>query len=165
MFSRRGVGWSIADHLRTELVVDALDMARWPRKPTSGQTVLHSDRSSQDTWCPFGGGLREARADLDWPGMETQCHTRTVAFVPMPVALRRLIPLAAKSPRDDRASMLSRSHDMKFAIDFTTKPGTLSRRDETCRGWVTVVGGNWRQISVTRSILAEPRSADTYAEM
>jgi hypothetical protein len=30
---------------------------------------------------------------------------------------------------------------------------------------VTVVGGNWRQIFVTRSILAEPRSADTYAEM
>ena len=29
-------------HLRTELVVDALDMARWRRKPTG--TILHSDR-------------------------------------------------------------------------------------------------------------------------
>jgi putative transposase len=36
VFSRRVVGWSIADHLRTELVVDALEMARMRRKP-----VLH----------------------------------------------------------------------------------------------------------------------------
>jgi putative transposase len=28
------VGWSIADHLRTELVVDALQMARWRRDST-----------------------------------------------------------------------------------------------------------------------------------
>jgi len=28
-FSRKVVGWSIADHLRTDLVVDALEMARW----------------------------------------------------------------------------------------------------------------------------------------
>ncbi len=32
-WSRRVVGWSIADHLRTELVVDALEMARLRRKP------------------------------------------------------------------------------------------------------------------------------------
>jgi putative transposase len=32
-FSRRVVGWSIADHLRAELVCDPLDMARWRRKP------------------------------------------------------------------------------------------------------------------------------------
>jgi hypothetical protein len=29
VYSRRCVGWCIADHLRTEVVVDALDMARW----------------------------------------------------------------------------------------------------------------------------------------
>lgn len=33
VFSRRVVGWAIADHIRAELVVDALDMARWRRKP------------------------------------------------------------------------------------------------------------------------------------
>jgi putative transposase len=47
VFSRRVVGWSIADHLRTELVVDALDMARWRRKPQA--TVVHSDRGAQYT--------------------------------------------------------------------------------------------------------------------
>lgn len=32
-WSRLVVGWAIADHLRAELVVDALDMARWRRRP------------------------------------------------------------------------------------------------------------------------------------
>ena len=32
-FSRRVVGWSIADHMRSELVVDALQMAIWRRRP------------------------------------------------------------------------------------------------------------------------------------
>ena len=56
VFSRRVVGWSIADHLRTELVVDALDMARWRRRPVS--TVVHSDRGTQYTSCLFGQRLR-----------------------------------------------------------------------------------------------------------
>jgi transposase InsO family protein len=41
-FSRRIVGWSIADHLRAELVCDTLDMARWRRRPPDGQTKAHS---------------------------------------------------------------------------------------------------------------------------
>lgn len=58
VFSRRCVGWSIADHLRTELVVDAIDMARWRRKPVG--TVVHSDRGAQFTSWLFGTRLREA---------------------------------------------------------------------------------------------------------
>ena len=59
VFSRRVVGWAIADHIRAELVVDALDMARWRRKPEPG-TVAHSDRGSQYTPWVFGRRLREA---------------------------------------------------------------------------------------------------------
>lgn len=57
------------------------------------------------------------------PGMETQCHTRTVAFVPMPVALRRSIPLAAKSPRDDRASMFEQEprHEIRDRLHDETR--------------------------------------------
>jgi putative transposase len=58
VFSRRVVGWSIADHLRTELVVDALEMARWRRKPVA--TIVHSDRGTQYTSWLFGSRLREA---------------------------------------------------------------------------------------------------------
>jgi transposase InsO family protein len=60
VYGRRIVGWSIADHLRAELVVDALEMARWRRRPTPGQTVLHSDRGSQYTSWAFGHRLRDA---------------------------------------------------------------------------------------------------------
>lgn len=59
-FSRRVVGWSIADHLRAELVCDALDMARWRRRPEVGQTVAHSDHGSQYTSWAFGQRLRQA---------------------------------------------------------------------------------------------------------
>ncbi len=57
---RRIVGWSIADHLRSELVTDALEMARWRRRPAPGKTVLHSDRGSQYTSWSFGQRLRAA---------------------------------------------------------------------------------------------------------
>jgi len=40
-WSRRVVGWSIADHLRTELVTDVLDMAIWRRRPKSGSGLIH----------------------------------------------------------------------------------------------------------------------------
>ena len=46
-FSRRVVGWSIAEHMRAELVVDAVQMAIWRRRPPPGQTVAHSDHGSQ----------------------------------------------------------------------------------------------------------------------
>ncbi len=60
VYARRIVGWSIADHLRSELVVDALEMARWRRRPAPGQTVLHSDRGTQYTSWAFGHRLRDA---------------------------------------------------------------------------------------------------------
>ncbi len=60
VYARRIVGWSIADHLRTELVTDALEMARWRRRPAPGQTVLHSDRGTQYTSWAFGQRLRAA---------------------------------------------------------------------------------------------------------
>ncbi len=46
LYSRRVVGWSMANHLRTELVLNALKMALGHRLPASGM-VHHSDRGSQ----------------------------------------------------------------------------------------------------------------------
>ena len=57
-FSRRIVGWSIADHMRAELVVDALTMARWRRQPDG--TIAHSDHGAQYTSWLCGKTLREA---------------------------------------------------------------------------------------------------------
>jgi putative transposase len=59
VFTRQVVGWSIADHMRSELVVDALEMARWRRRPAPG-TIVHADRGSQYTSWIFGHRLRAA---------------------------------------------------------------------------------------------------------
>ncbi len=47
LFSRRVVGWSMADHMRTELVLTALDAALGQRIPSQAGLVFHSDRGSQ----------------------------------------------------------------------------------------------------------------------
>jgi putative transposase len=46
LYSRHVVGWSMAEHMRTSLVNDALLMAIWKRKPPKG-LLWHSDRGSQ----------------------------------------------------------------------------------------------------------------------
>ena len=46
LFSRKIVGWAMAAHMRTDLVLDALNMAIAHRRPT-GELLFHSDRGSQ----------------------------------------------------------------------------------------------------------------------
>jgi putative transposase len=58
-FSRRIVGWSMADHMRAELVVDALEMALARRRPSPG-LVHHSDQGSQYVSLGFGQKARDA---------------------------------------------------------------------------------------------------------
>ena len=49
VYSRRIVGWAMAEHLRTELALDALTMALQQRRPPPGQLVHHTDRGCQYT--------------------------------------------------------------------------------------------------------------------
>jgi putative transposase len=62
-FSRMVVGWSMAGHLRTELILDALDMAITRRRPGDG-LVHHSDRGTQYTSLAFGRRASEAGISL-----------------------------------------------------------------------------------------------------
>lgn len=57
--SRKVVGWAMANHLKAELVLGALEMALWRRRPPSG-VIHHSDRGSQYTALSFGEHLKEA---------------------------------------------------------------------------------------------------------
>ena len=57
-FSRRIIGWAMATHLRTSLVLSALDMALFQRKP--GDVTHHSDQGTQYTSLAFGQRCREA---------------------------------------------------------------------------------------------------------
>jgi putative transposase len=52
VWSRKVVGWKIATHLRTELVLDALQMAIQQRRPRS--VIHHSDQGCQYTSVAFG---------------------------------------------------------------------------------------------------------------
>ena len=57
VFSRRVVGWSIGEHMRTELVLSALHMAVATRKPQG--VIHHSDQGSQYSALAFGKRSRE----------------------------------------------------------------------------------------------------------
>lgn len=59
-YSRLIIGWSIDNHMRTELVTDALGMAIMRRQPNGNETILHSDHGSQYTSWAFGQRLRAA---------------------------------------------------------------------------------------------------------
>ena len=57
VFSRKVVGWAMAHHLRTELVLAALNMAIRQRRPK--EVVHHSDKGAQYTSLAFGKRCRE----------------------------------------------------------------------------------------------------------
>ena len=58
VYSRRVVGWAMATHLRTELVLDALNMAIYRRNPTN--VIHHSDQGTQYTSIAFSLRCKEA---------------------------------------------------------------------------------------------------------
>lgn len=60
VFSRMIVGWQLADHLRTDLVLDALEMAIWRRDLTAGDLIHHSDRGCQYTSFRYTQRLADA---------------------------------------------------------------------------------------------------------
>ena len=57
-WSRKVVGWSMANHLRAELVLDAMEMAVGQRRPKD--VIHHSDQGSQYTSLAFGKRCTEA---------------------------------------------------------------------------------------------------------
>jgi putative transposase len=77
LFSRRIVGWSMADHMRTELVSDALQMALARRRPEPG-LIWHSDQGSQFVSLAFGQQARAAGIAQSM-GSKGDCFDNAVA--------------------------------------------------------------------------------------
>lgn len=77
LHSRRLIGWAIAEHMRTSLVIDALDMAITHRHPV-GAVIFHSDRGSQYTSTEFADYCRahQIRRSLGRTGI---CYDNAVA--------------------------------------------------------------------------------------
>lgn len=61
-FSRMIVGWRVASHMRAEMVLDALEMARWHRGTRLEGLVSHSDAGGQFTSIRYGEHLAELGA-------------------------------------------------------------------------------------------------------
>ena len=77
LHSRKLIGWAIADHMRTELVTAALDMALAHRRPPVG-VIFHSDRGTQYTSKDFDKYCRDnhIRRSLGRTGI---CYDNAVA--------------------------------------------------------------------------------------
>jgi putative transposase len=77
VYSRYIVGWQIASHMRTGLVLDALEMAHGVRQPPAG-VIAHNDRGTQYTSYTMGRTLRNAGV-LASMGRVRTCYDNVVA--------------------------------------------------------------------------------------
>ena len=77
LFSRRVVGWAIADHMRTELVLSALSMANAARQPGPG-LIFHSDRGSQYASADYRAALK-AQGAIPSMSRKGDCWDNAVA--------------------------------------------------------------------------------------
>jgi len=87
--SRRVVGWATADHLRTELVADAL-RAAWRTRRPSGPVVFHSDRGCQYTSREFALLAGEFDVDCRWDALVSAGTVSLFAPVPARIGQPRL---------------------------------------------------------------------------
>jgi transposase InsO family protein len=60
LFSRRVVGWSMAEHMRTDLILTALEAALGQRTPSAAGLLFHSDRGSQYASSDYQSALQNA---------------------------------------------------------------------------------------------------------
>ena len=76
-YSRKVVGWSMANNLGTEFVLDAVNIAIYTRRPQPG-LIHHSDRGSQYTSVEFGSRLTKAEL---LPSMGSVADPATLIFL------------------------------------------------------------------------------------
>ena len=119
-YSRRVVGWSIAVHLRADLVVDALEMAVARRRPKPG-LVHHSDQGSQYVSLALGQRCRRA-------GIELSMGSRGCAY---DNAVCEAFFKALKSELVDRHSWPTKAEARHAVFDFIETFYNRRRRHST----------------------------------
>jgi putative transposase len=77
LFSRQVVGWSMKTHPKADLVIDALLMALWRRKPT-GKVLIHSDQGVQYTCSDWRKFVTDHNLELSM-SRRGNCHDNAVA--------------------------------------------------------------------------------------
>jgi transposase InsO family protein len=104
--TRRVVGWALADHLRTDLVADALRQAVAARRPPAG-VIFHADRGCQYTSAQFASLAQELGVRL-CVGRTGQCWDNALAESFFATIKGELIH---RRPRPTRAALRARIFD------------------------------------------------------
>ena len=168
-FSRRVVGWSMANHLRTQLVLDALDMALWQRRPDG--VIHHSDQGSQYTSLAFGkrcrdAGVRPSTApqDVGTSRASTECDSAVPAGLLATISYRSVNreffeAYSSIDPSDIERPATGRpnSPTCSSAAGSGLMPNPRMAVFEFIEGWYNATTAPLRhRISVTRQLRKEP---------
>jgi hypothetical protein len=127
LYSRKVVGWATAAHMRTSLVIAALDMAIAARKPPAG-VIFHSDRGCQ-------GGFNRSSQHLDSGGVDGQASGLDDGA---DGAFADEVAGCAGAPAGDRARVLAGDQERAAG------GGSRGRCRRVAGGRCTVVPAPWR---------------------
>src|SRR6202521_3735869 len=153
-FSRKIVGWAMESHLRTELVLAALNMALGQRRPA--EVIHHSDHGSQYTALPSAKAVKRPGCGRRWARWET-VSTTPCARVSLPPSSASCLTAAASKPRSKhawRSSSLSKDGITRIAV---TRLSTTSHQSITNEP--TALNSTFR--AATNSRLKNPRRRRT----
>jgi putative transposase len=137
VWSRRIVGWAMTTHLRTALVVSALEMALTQRRPQD--VIHHSDQGCQYTAIEFGRRCREAHVRPSM-GSVGDCYDNAMCesfFATLECELLDLVPL--RTPSEARTAVFDfiegwyNSTRRHSSLDYES-PMAFERRHATARG-------------------------------
>jgi putative transposase len=118
-YSRKVLGWSMTNNLRTKLVLDALNMAIYNRRPQPG-LIHHSDRGSQYTSVEFGSRLKEAGL-LPSMGSVADAYDNSMAESFVSTLKRELIHRHSwPSPQMVRTAFLQNTSKASTTLDVGT---------------------------------------------
>ena len=130
-WSRRVVGWAMASHLRTELVVQALDMALGQRRPEG--VIHHSDQGCQYSSLAFGrrcraAGVRPSTGSIG-DGYDNALCESFFATLECELLDRRCFPTHAVARREifDYIEAWYNRHRRHSALNYES-PMTFERR-------------------------------------
>lgn len=99
LFSRRVIGWSMQSRITKDLVLDALLMAIWRRKP-AGKVIIHSDQGSQYTSHDWGAFLKAHGLEGSM-SRRGNCHDNAVAESFFQLLKRERVKRKIYTTRDD----------------------------------------------------------------
>jgi putative transposase len=131
-YSRQVVGWSMATHMRSSLVVDALTMALARRRPDPG-LIHHSDQGSQYVSLAFGRAAGEAGIAVSM-GSRGDAYDNAVAETFFATLKKELVNRRAR-----RLARLPRGPQVRVAKLILKRIGQITTEERELRAEITAL--------------------------